>query len=391
MTVSASDATAEGARPLVYLIAGEVSGDQLGGGLMAALRRSGQPMRFAGVGGARMSEQGLASLFPMRELSVMGLLETLPRLPRLLRRIRETADDIVRRDPDVIVTIDAPSFAMRVMSRVASRRAPRLHYVAPQLWAWRPGRIHTYRKTFDRLLALLPFEPKYFEPKDMRCTFVGHPAAMPGKGDAEGFRARHGVANGGRVLLLLPGSRSGEIARMLPVLAEAARKLQAAYPALKTALLAAPGHETELRAATAFWEDVPLVIETQERADLFAASSLALATSGTVSVELAAAGVPHVIAYRVNPLTAWIARRLVHVKYADLVNIILDRPVVPELIQQDCTPERLAEEGARLLTNSAATAQRDGFAEATRRMLPDGKPPFERAAEAVLAALSGRR
>lgn len=377
--------------PLVYLIAGEASGDQLGGGLMQALKRSGGPMRFAGVGGARMTEQGLQSLFPMRELSVMGLVETLPRIPRLLRRIRETATDIARRDPDVIVTIDAPSFAIRVMSRLASRRAPRLHYVAPQLWAWRPGRIHTYRKTFDRLLALLPFEPEYFEPRGMPCTFVGHPAAMFVEGDAASFRARHAVPKEARLLLLLPGSRSSEITRMLPVLAEASQRLQASNPELKTVLLAAPGFERELRTATARWANPPLVTDATERADLFAASSLALATSGTVSVELAAAGVPHVIAYRVNPLTAWLARRLVHVRYADLINIVLDRPVVPELIQQDCTPLRLAEEGARLLTNTAATAQRDSFAEAMRRMRSDGQPPSERAAEAVLTALSGGR
>jgi lipid-A-disaccharide synthase len=313
----------------------------------------------------------------------------LPRALRLLRRIRETARDIAGRDPDVIVTIDAPSFAIRVLRRLASRRAPRLHYVAPHLWAWRPGRIRAYRRVFDRLLALLPFEPGYFEPRGLACSFVGHPAATPARGDAAGFRARHGLTNQAPLLLLLPGSRAGEISRMLPVFARAATALGATHSGLEVALLAAPGHEARLRARTSAWAVPPPVVETGERNDLFAAATVALAASGTVSIELAAAGLPHVVAYRLNRMTGWLARALIRVPYVNLINIVLERPVVPELLQDRCTPELLAAACARLVADPAAAAQREAFAAAVRLLAPEGRPPFERAAEAVLEALAG--
>ena len=205
--------------PNIFLIAGEPSGDALGADLMAALKaRTEGRVRFAGIGGAEMAAQGLNSLFPMSELSVMGLLEVVPRIPRLLRRIAETAAAIMNSKPDAVVTIDAPGFCFRVAARLkkAARRGgpdiPVIHYVAPQVWAWRKGRARTLPRYVDHLLTLLPFEPPYFEIHGLSCTFVGHPAAGGRPGDGKGFRERHGIAAGAMVLCLLPGSREGEVA-----------------------------------------------------------------------------------------------------------------------------------------------------------------------------------
>ena len=218
-----------GEGPLLYLIAGEPSGDLLGGSLMAALKhRTGGQVRFAGVGGPKMIEQGLEPLFPMTELAVFGLAEILPRLRRLMRRGEETVADIARLRPAALVTIDSPGFTLRVAQRVVPLGVPRVHYVAPSVWAWKPERAAKIAKYLTHLLALLPFEPPYFEKEGLPCTFVGHSAieGPAGRGDGAAFRARHGLAPNRRVIVMLPGSRTGEIDRLLPVFLETLRRLQ---------------------------------------------------------------------------------------------------------------------------------------------------------------------
>ncbi|MDB5394638.1 MAG: lpxB, partial [Rhodospirillales bacterium] len=350
---------------LVYIIAGEPSGDLLGGSLMAALRaRTGDKIRFAGVGGPRMTEQGLTSLFPMTELAVFGLAEILPKIAHLKRRGEETVADIARLSPDALVTIDAPGFALRVSERVVPLGLPRIHYVAPSVWAWKPGRAAKIAKYLTHLMALLPFEPPYFTKEGLTCTFVGHPAieGKAGTGDGAAFRARHGIGPDRQVLVLLPGSRTGEIDRMLPVFLEALKQLQAGRGAF-TIVVPVPSYLAEkVRASLAKSAlDWVLIEDDAEKFNAFAAAELALAKSGTVTLELALSGVPTIIGYKINRLTHLIAIRMTFGKYAGLPNVILDRPLMPELLQYDCTPERLVVEMARLLDDPAARqAQLEG-------------------------------
>ena len=381
--------------PLIYVIAGEPSGDLLGGSLMAALRaRTGDAVRFAGIGGPKMIGQGLTSLFPMTELAVFGLAEILPKLAHLKRRGEETVADIARLKPDILVTIDAPGFALRVSERVVPLGVPRIHYVAPSVWAWKPGRAAKIAKFLDHLMALLPFEPPYFTREGLACSFVGHPAieGKAGTGDGAAFRARHGIDPERRILVMLPGSRTGEIDRMLPVFLEAARRLQRGRGVF-TVVVPVPAYLAEkVRAGlTNSGLDCVLIEGEAEKFDAFAAAELALAKSGTVTLELALSGVPTVIAYRINRLTHFIAVRMTFGKYAGLPNVILDRPLMPELLQYDCTPDRLVAELARLLDDPAARqAQLEGGREIRRLLSPEGMTPSEAAADVVLSVLNQR-
>lgn len=376
--------------PSVFLIAGEPSGDALGTSLMGALKaKTHAHVHFAGVGGPGMTGQGLNSLFPMEDLAVMGVFEVLPRLPLLLRRIKETADAVERIKPDVLVTIDAPDFCFRVIKRLKVRgvKVPAVHYVAPTVWAWRPGRAKKVAKFLDHLMCLLPFEPPYFEREGLHATFVGHPVVAGGldKGDGEMFRARHEIEAGAPVLCVLPGSRTSEVERLLPVFAQTVEKLAAQFPGLRLVVPTLAHLRTRIETATRTWAAPAVVVEGRQKADAFAASDAALAASGTVALELAMAGVPHVIGYRVNPLTAFVARRLVKTPYANLINIILRREAVPEFIQGDCTPENLARGLAPLLDDARARAAQLGAAgDALIQLGLGGPPPGERAADVVL-------
>lgn len=396
--------------PRLFLIAGEPSGDRLGGALLAGLREElagpklDEPrLEVQGIGGRAMAAEGLASRFPMEELSVMGLAEVVPRLPALLARITETAEAVVAMAPDALVTIDAPDFCLRV-ARKARARLPGLrviHYVAPSVWAWRPGRAAKMARVVDHVLALLPFEPPYIEAAGMTCDFVGHPVAAERQAtpaEVAALRAELGVAPGQRLLAVLPGSRKGEVTRIAPVFAEVVRRLRAADPSLAVVLPAA-GAVADLAAAllpadAAGWPRVldPRAFgdgaaEARKRA-AFAASDAALAASGTVSLELAAAGTPMVIAYSASWLTQQIVRRMVRVETATLVNLVTDTRAVPEFIFDACTPDRILPEVARLLGDPvAAAAQRAAGEEALRRLGRGGPAPGLRAARSVLGAL----
>ena len=381
--------------PLIFLIAGEPSGDVLGARLMAALKRqSGGKVRFAGVGGVRMGEEGLDSLFPIGELSVMGLAEVLPHVPRLLRRIRETAARIRALSPSVLITIDSPDFTFRVARRIRPGGAmPAIHYVAPQVWAWRPGKAKATAHLFDRLMALLPFEPPYFEAVGLPCTFVGHPVVESGAGTGDGpaFRRRHGIPEGTPLICVLPGSRRTETKLLLPVFGETLARLTQSWPHLRAVVPTVETVADAVTAAAAEWP-VPALVLTgdAEKFDAFAAADAGLAASGTVTLELAMADMPMVVAYKMNPVTGWLARRLIRTRYVNLMNLVLDREAVPELLQDDCTPNKLAKALFRLLTDGAAQrAQRAAFAEALEKLGRDGPPPSERAAEVVLAVIRG--
>jgi lipid-A-disaccharide synthase len=382
----------EDAGPLIFLLAGEHSGDALGARLMdALLRRTGGRIRFAGVGGPMMEARGLQSLFPMSEIAVIGVAEIVPRLPALLRRIRQTAAAANRMRPDAVVSIDTPDFSFRVQRRLGALDTCRIHYVAPQVWAWKPWRAKALAAVLDRLLVMLPFEPPLFERYGLSTTFVGHPVIESGadRGDGPRFRARHGIPAGSRVLCLLPGSRMGEVRRMLPAFAGAAGRLAERFPGLVTVLPTMPGVARYVVEQVAGWRTPPLVLDNDgEKYDAMASADAALAASGTVALELALAGTPSVIGYRMSPLTWRIVRAMVKVEYANIVNILLGREAVPERLQDGCTPEALASAAARLIEDpAAAAAQRDACAEAIAMLRDPEALPSDRAAEAVLACL----
>jgi lipid-A-disaccharide synthase len=378
---------------LVYIVAGEASGDLLGARLIAALRAARPDLVFAGVGGDRMAEQGFVSLFPMRELAVMGLAEVLPNIRRLSQRLTQTVADIEARSPAVVVTIDSPGFSLRVAARVRPKGFTILHYVAPQVWAWRQGRVKRIATEVDRILALLPFEAPFFEKAGIPVDFVGHSILESGadQGNAARFRALHRIAPDERIVLIMPGSRRSEVGRLLPTFGAALKLAAGRVPKLRPVVPLAGPVEESVRAVAASWHPAPILVrDIAEKYDAFAAAEAGIIKSGTSSLEVAMAGVPMVVGYRVNPITAAIVRRLVKVQYVSIVNLLAKRSIIPELLQQDCTPEKLSTELVRLLTDpAAAAAQRDGFANVFDMLRPEGGVPSEAAAASVLRAIEG--
>jgi lipid-A-disaccharide synthase len=375
----------------VFLIAGEASGDVLGARLMAALRAQREGLVFSGIGGTRMAEAGLQSIFPMQELAVMGLAEILPRIFALKRRINQTIETIKATRPDIVVTIDSPGFCLRVLKAISGSGIRRVHYVAPQVWAWRQERVKHYPGLWDELLCLLPFEPAFFAPHGLNPVFVGHPVLESGAnmGDAARFRAQHNIAPGAVPVVLMPGSRVTETSRLLPVFRQTMAQLSQTVPQLQPVLAAAAGIAEAVAVQTRDWPVAPIIVrDVATRYDAFAAARAALTKSGTSTLELAMAGVPMAVTYRVNPLSAMLARRLIKVEHVAMINLLAGGALVPELLQQDCTPAKLSETLHRLITDqAAATTQRAGFAAALASLhAPDGSPSAAAAAR-VLANL----
>lgn len=376
--------------PLIYLLAGEVSGDNLGGRIMQALkRRSTVPLRFAGVGGDRMVGEGLESLVPLSELSIMGMAEIVPHIPRMYRLIYRLAADIRARRPVVVLTIDNTAFNFGVANRARGHGIPLVHLNAPKVWAYRPGRVHRVARYYDHLLCLLPFEPAYFHKVGLPASFIGHPVVESGadRGDGARFRQAHGIAPDAPLLCMLPGSRRGEVTRLMPDFSGAVKKIAEATPGLRIVLPTVRTMEPLVRQAVADWPSQPIVVLGDgDKYDAFAASDVALAASGTVSLELNLAGVPMVIAYRVSASSAAIVRALVRVKHVTLANLVLgDRTVIPELMQEDCTPEGLSQAVLDLLRDPAARAEQTRLgSEAMRLMGHGGPPPSLRAADILL-------
>ncbi len=377
----------------IWLLAGEASGDVLGARLMLALRARRPDLEFAGVGGPRMAELGFRTLFPMHDLAVMGLVEILPRLRLLSARLAECAADVARIRPAAVVTIDSPGFALHLLRRVAPLGIRRAHYVAPQVWAWREHRVRRFPGLWDRLLCLLPFEPAWFARHGLEARFVGHPVLQSGAdaGDGARFRARHAIAPDAPVVVLMPGSRRSEAPRLLPVFGEALAILAQRMPGVVPVVPVSPIVAGTVRAAAAGWAVRPVVVtDLDDKHDAYAAAGAALTKSGTSTLELALACVPMAVTYRVNPLSAAMARRMIRVPHVAMVNLLAGREVVPELLQRDCTAATLAATVERLLTDPAAAgAQRAAFAGVMASLRPAGETPSEAAAREVLGLLDG--
>lgn len=380
----------------IFLVAGEPSGDALGEALMIGLRTLAPDVAFTGIGGPRMCAQGMESLFPMDELSVMGLAEILPKYRHLKRRIRETAQAVLTERPDVLITIDSPDFSLRVAGLVKEASNIRtVHYVAPTVWAWRPGRAQKMAGVIDHVLALFPFEPPFMQAAGMQCDFVGHPIATQPRAteeEAQAFRAAHGLTDA-PVALLLPGSRKGEVSRIAPVLAQTLQMMQAKRPDLKAVLPAAAPVLPMLQEMLPNWPVKPILLDPTRTDDAtkraaFRAADVAVAASGTVSLELAAARTPMVIAYRMNPLTYAIIRRMAVTDTVTLVNHVTDTRVIPEFLGPDCRAELIAPAALDVLAHPQT--QDMAMQETMQKLGEGGEAPGLRAARAVLAGLASK-
>lgn len=384
----------------VYLIAGELSGDRLGASLMAGLKTlyDGE-IEFRGVGGPLMADEGLASQFPMNELSVMGIAEVLPKYFHLKRRIRDCADAVLAWQPDVMITIDSPDFCLRVARLVREAGDIRtVHYVAPSVWAWRPKRAAKMAKHMDQVLALLPFEPPYMEAEGMRCDFVGHPVVnepLAEAADVDAFRASLSGAVEDPVVLVLPGSRRSEVTRLLPIFIDVMERLSQERPELRFVLPVAGPVLELVREMIKDMAAPPVLIDPsglssqealmRKRAG-FQAADVALAASGTVSLELAAAGTPMVIAYDVSWLSRQIFKRMLKIDTVTLVNLVSETRVVPEFIAENCQPEAITQGLLDLL--AAPKEQSDALDLTMARLGRGDQDPGLRAAKAVLVGLS---
>ena len=384
----------------VYLIAGEPSGDRLAAALMKGLRELVPAVEFRGVAGPLMQAEGLESQFPMSELSVMGLAEILPKYRALKARIRETAADAVSWAPDVMITVDSPDFSLRVAKQVKAQSAIRtVHYVAPSVWAWRKGRAAKMAKMIDQVLALLPFEPPYMEAEGIRCDFVGHPVVTEPEVTAqhiEAFRARHAITGEERPLVLLPGSRISEVCRLMAGFQEALAKAdltgaQVILPTLPHLTDTVRGQLSDAFQSVKVIDGTGLSAEEAgfERRVAMAQAQVALAASGTVSLELSSVNTPMVIAYDVAWLSRIIMQRMLLVDTVTLVNLVSETRAVPEFIGSQFDPAAIAKALSETLKNPRP--QQAAMALTMDRLGRGGEWPGRRAAQAVMDGLDSAR
>ena len=382
----------------VMLVAAEASGDDRGAGLAHALKaRLGDGVRFVGVGGERMAAEGVVSPFDLAEISILGLLEGLMAYPRIVRRVRDTVALAAREKPDLAVLIDSWGFTLRVAQslRRLDPKLPLIKYVGPQVWATRPGRAKTLAAAVDHLLTIHAFDAPWFEAQGLPVTFVGNSALSLDFSRADPARLRARIAAGpdDPILIVLPGSRRGEIERMLPVFEGAVRRLKATRANLHVVIPAAPTVAEMVKARVAGWSHRAHVLQGDEaKLDAMKTATVALACSGTVTTELALAGVPMVVGYRLGPVTHAILRRLLRTKYITLFNIAAQAFVAPELVQHDCTGPKLAQEVALRLDDPALRARQTAAQYAALDKMGRGGPaPSQTAADAVLKILAERR
>ena len=381
----------------IFLIATEESGDRLGANLMKILRqRLGDAIRFEGVGGQAMAREGLVSLFPIEELSIMGLAAVVRQLPKILGLIRTTVTAVTAASPDILVIIDSPDFTHRVARRVRARdpSIPIVDYVSPSVWAWRPGRARAMRGYVDHVLALLPFEPEeYRRLRGPPCSYVGHPLT-----EQIGSLRPSAVEQKRRneappVLLVLPGSRRSEIRHHMAVFGETLDRLGDEGVAFEPVLPTMPHLKEAVTEGMRGWKVAPkIVIGEQEKRAAFRLARAALAKSGTVTLELAISGVPMVTAYRVGAVEAWVMRRAINVSSVILANLVLGENVVPEYLQQDCTPENLSRAVREVLGDTPLRRRQiEAFAGIDSIMSTGHQPPSVRAADIVLATMRKSR
>lgn len=381
----------------VFVIAGEASGDCLGAALMAGLKTL-KEVEFHGIGGPMMAKQGLTSLFEMDELSLMGLVEVLPKYFALRRRLTQTVAAVLKARPDVLITIDSPGFCLRVAKQVKAESDIRtVHYVAPSVWAWRPKRAGKMAQYIDQVLALLPFEPPLMQAAGMACDFVGHPIMAetpPTGGQITEFKEKYAIGNS-PVLLVLPGSRCSEVARLAPIFGKALIPVLARHPDIRVVIPTTPSVAGLVKKAVEDWAIIPLILDPNEmkdevyhteKASLFHLANWALAASGSVSLELAKAKTPMLIAYDMNRISRVILSKMLRVDTVTLVNLVTQTHAVPECIGKACKAENITAKLLKLIENSGD--QPEAMAQTVQILAGDGGAPGLRAAKAVLEGLN---
>lgn len=382
----------------IYLIAGEPSGDLLGSRLMRAMKKeTNGEVEFYGLGGDTMEREGLKPLFDISDLAIMGIMEIIPSIPKILRHIKTTINDILRVRPDAVITIDSWSFSARIHQALRKKKTgiPQIHYVAPQVWAWKKKRAKTMYKYIDHLLTLFPYEPKYFTPYKLPTDFIGHPVieSEAVHGDAKAFHKKFNVSFGKRIIAILPGSRHTEVSRLLPVFLEAADKIYAENPDVCFVI---PTVQTVSGAVKLMAEKskLPIIItETEsDRYNAFKASTAAIAASGTVALELAILDVPHIVAYKVSAFSAFLLRRFLKIQFVNLSNILLGREIVPELLQERCVSGNIKSYIDQILRRGdLLERQNEGFKK-VREVLGFGEQtPSETAAQIVLKIVAEKQ
>lgn len=376
----------------VFIIAGEASGDVLGGAVLKALSAQ-RELQISGVGGSYILDEGLKeSLFPMDELSIMGLAEVLPKVPHMLKRIKQTVNAIEKAQPDVVLSIDAPDFCFRVQKAVKQRgktKAKQIHYGAPTVWAWRAGRAKKISKFLDGVICLFPFEPPYFEKHGLKAVAAGHPVVNSGAVKADGEKGRSDIPLKYKTVLgLLLGSRSGELKYTAPVLLETTALLQNKYPDLQVQVPTLQRLEGRVKALLDEYQIKNYYIRTdkEQKWDVFASCQAALAVSGTVGLELCITKTPHLIAYKMSQATYKLLKRVIKTSYAHLGNIMQDKAVIPEFIQKDCKPEEMALVAEKLLFDEECRKEmKDEFSSISRSVgLDQTLSPEEKAAKFIV-------
>jgi lipid-A-disaccharide synthase len=398
---SETEDEADHEKPLViYLIAGEASGDLLGARLMQSLRTKfaeqfpDKKILFYGIGGERMEAEGITSLFPYYELSMMGFVEIIPYIFRTIAHINLTVADITLKEPDMVITIDSPGFCFRVVEKLRKSyiETKFVHYVAPTVWAYKPQRAKKCAKLFDHMLVLLPFEPQYFTKVGLDCTFVGHPVVYEGKkGDGAAFRSKYDIPDNAMLFCLLPGSREGEVKHHMPIFTRALSMLAISYTNIAIAI-AVPEHALQFLGPYLNNSPFRVIIaeNDQDKKNAMAASHFAFVKSGTVAFEVASAGTPMLITYKINKFSALWLKMIITTKYVNLINILSRKEVIPELLQEHATPLMLAScANTILLTSSLQNAQKTAIDNALKRLLPEnGDDPSMLAATKILSLLS---
>ena len=379
-------------RAPVFIISGEPSGDALGGELMKHLKSLRHELSFAGIGGKHMRAQGLRSLFPIEDLSLVGLGEILPHKPKLLKRLNQTVDAIKKTLPDVVVTIDSPDFSFRLGKRLKqdslTKNIPIVHYVAPAVWAWREGRSKKIAKVVNHLMTLFPFEAKYFKQHGLKTTFVGHPIfdKEPVRPNSlKVFKNRHKI-QGGPSLCLLPGSRKSEIMKLMPIYLKTIRLLEDKYPKLSLIIPIVP--RTKLwvkRFLNQLKTPYCLVTDPSQKDLAIKSSDIALATSGTISLELSFLRKAHVVAYKLNSITFRAIKLFAKVNFVTIINIVARREIIPEFLQEKCQPNRLFSALDSLISDKITKSQQiSSIVDILKKIKKNKKPASFNAAQVVL-------
>jgi len=343
-----------------FIIAGEASGDLLGSKLIAELKEKDPQATFVGVGGRLMKEQGLESIFPAEDLSVMGFMEVVPHLPKLLKRIKQTAKEIIDRQPDYVITIDSPDFCFRVIKKIQLENIKKVHLIAPSVWAYRQGRAKKIAKLYNLLLAILPFEPPYFEKYGLKTVFIGHPITenapnMSSKLTVNlAFRTANKIDRQDVVLFVTPGSRNGEVKKIFPEFIGAINLLAQENQNIKV-LLPLVDKTRELVSTMAKDLKVPyFLIEKSQKEEALFASDYALAKSGTNALEISLYEIPLLIAYKINCITHFIFKRMVKIKFANLINLVMNQEIIPEMLQDKCSSVQIAAQIKAIINDKEA-------------------------------------